>query len=125
MGASPMRFVSMHARGARATSPRTLQTEEVAAAVNDVVTTLLAEGLLDADAARQVREAMAAGKSTDDALRAVPGLPEERILRFLAAQFDLPFVDLEAAGIDHAPPKELLGRFPARIPLDHHIMPLS
>jgi general secretion pathway protein E/type IV pilus assembly protein PilB len=93
--------------------------------VQDVVAKLVAEGLLDSEAAHQVTEAVAAGKSLDDALRTAGGAGEERILKFLASYFDVSFVDLEKDGAKHAPPKELLSKFPARILLDRQIMPLA
>jgi general secretion pathway protein E len=93
--------------------------------VNDVLAKLMEEGLLDAEKAEQVRAAAAAGKPLDDALRAVNGAPEEKILRSLAAYFDVPFIDLEKDGAQHAPSKELLSKFPARILLDRRLMPLA
>ena len=93
--------------------------------MQDVVAKLVSEGLLDAEAAAKVTEAVAAGKPLDDALRAAGGGSEEKVLRFLATYFDVPFVDLEKDGATYAPPKELLSKFPARILLDRQIMPLS
>ena len=92
--------------------------------MQDVVAKLVAEGLLDSEAAHKVSDAVAAGKPLDDALRAAGGA-EDRILRYLAHYFDVPFVDLEADGAKHAPAKELLSKFPARILLDRQIMPLA
>jgi general secretion pathway protein E/type IV pilus assembly protein PilB len=93
--------------------------------VQDVVAKLLSEGLLDAEAAAKVTDAVAAGKSLDDALRSAGSATEERVLRYLATYFDVPFVDLEKDGVKHAPPKELLAKFPARILLDRQVMPLA
>ncbi len=93
--------------------------------MNDVLSKLIDEGLLDAEKAAQVRSAAAAGKPLDDALRAVNGIPEEKLLRSIAAYFDLPFVDLENDGAKHAPSKELLAKFPARILIDRRLMPLA
>jgi general secretion pathway protein E/type IV pilus assembly protein PilB len=93
--------------------------------VNDVLAKLIDEGLLDAEKAAQVRTATAAGKPLDDALRAINGIPEEKLLRSLAAYFDVPFVDLEKDGAKHAPSKELLAKFPARILIDRRLMPLA
>ncbi len=93
--------------------------------MKDVLAKLMDEGLLDAEKAEQVRLAAAAGKPLDDALRAVNGVPEEKLLRSLAAYFDMPFVDLEKDAARHAPPKELLSKFPARILLDRRLMPLA
>jgi general secretion pathway protein E/type IV pilus assembly protein PilB len=92
--------------------------------VQDVVAKLVAEGLLDADAAQQVKDGVASGKPLDDALHAAAGASEEKILRFLGAYFDVPFVDLEKDGATYAPPKEMLAKFPARILLERQILPL-
>jgi general secretion pathway protein E/type IV pilus assembly protein PilB len=91
--------------------------------VQDVVAKLVSEGILDAESAHKVNEAVASGKSLDDALRV--GGAEDRIVRFLAGYFDVPFVDLEHDGAKLAPSKELLSKFPARILLDRQILPLS
>jgi general secretion pathway protein E len=92
--------------------------------VQDVVAKLVAEGLLDAEAAQKVKDAVASGTSLDDALHAAAGASEDKVLRFLGAYFDVPFVDLEKDGAQYAPPKELLSKFPARILLDRQILPL-
>ncbi|HSV13410.1 MAG TPA: GspE/PulE family protein [Tepidisphaeraceae bacterium] len=90
-----------------------------------VVERLLNEGLLDADGAALVRDALAAGKPLDDALRAAKGASEEKILRFLAADYDIPYVDLEKDAAKYQPTKELLAKFPARILIDHRLMPIA
>jgi len=92
--------------------------------VNDVLKKLVEEGILDTDKADQVRESVIAGKSLDDSLRAASGAAEEKVLRSLAAYFDMPFVDLEKEGAARAPSKEFLAKFPARILLDRRLMPL-
>ncbi len=56
---------------------------------------------------------------------AASGTNEEKVLRFLAAEFDIRFIDLEKDAEKLAPTKEMLARFPARILLDHRLMPLS
>jgi general secretion pathway protein E len=93
--------------------------------VEHVVERLVKEGLLDADGAALVRDAIAAGKPLDDALRAAKGASEEKILRFLAADFDIPYVDLEMDAAKYVPSKELLAKFPARILIDHRLMPIA
>ena len=93
--------------------------------MEDVLAKIVREGLIDDEAARQIRDAMGVGKSFDDALRTASGTNEEKVLRFLAAEFDIRFVDLENDAEKHAPTKQLLARFPARILLDHRLMPLS
>ena len=93
--------------------------------MNDVLTKLVDDGLLTAEKAKEVTAAAAAGKPLDDALRAVNGVPEEKLLQALAGFYDIPYVDLEKDGARHAPTKEFLAKFPARILLDHRLMPLS
>ena len=93
--------------------------------MNDVLAKLIDEGLLDPEKAAQVRAAAAAGKPLDDALRAVNGVPEDKLLRSIAAYFDVPFVDLEKDGAKYAPSKEFLAKFPARILIDRGLMPLA
>jgi hypothetical protein len=60
--------------------------------VEDIVSKLIEEKLLTPEGAEQVRSAHASGKTLDDALRGAPGVSEEKILRFLSAHFDVPFV---------------------------------
>ena len=93
--------------------------------MNSIFAKLVEQGLLTADAAQHARDALAGGRSLDDALREAPGASEEKVLRFLAAEFDLPFIDLEKDAAKYVPAKELLSRFPARILLDHRLMPLE
>jgi type II secretion system protein E len=93
--------------------------------VHDVLDSLMKDGLLDVESARQISDAVAAGVSLDDALRKVAGAQEDKILRALAAYYDIPFVDLEKDAARLAPEKELLSKFPARILLDRRVMPLG
>ena len=93
--------------------------------MNDIVQLLADENLLDAESAQQVRDALASGKSMDDALRTAKTASEDKILRFLATYFDIPFIDLEKDAATHAPTKELLSKFPASILLAHRIMPIA
>lgn len=87
----------------------------------DIIETLIHEGVLDATTARPAREALAQGLSLDDALRKISGVAEERILSAVAKLLEMPYVDLETV----TPPKELLAKFPARIMLERHVLPLS
>src|SRR5258707_13501594 len=88
---------------------------------------LVGEGLLDETTASQTRELEAAGRPLDDALReamaanGVNGTSEEKLLRYLAEQFQIPYIELEGAN----PPKELISRFPARLLRQHRLLPLS
>lgn len=99
--------------------------------MEDIISTLQRRGLLDETAAAAARESAASGQSLDDALDEAladaPPAPEgkagprEAVLRFLADHYQVPFAELEGA----APPKQLLSRFPARILLQHRLLPLS
>ena len=94
--------------------------------MNDIIAILSSDGLFDDKAVAHVREALAEGKSLDDALRAsgngngTAAVPEEKLLRALAEYFHVPFADLEGVN----PPKELLTRFPVKILLQHGLLPL-
>jgi type II secretion system protein E len=90
-----------------------------------IVNKLRQEGLLDPEAADQVVRALESGVLLDDALRAPKTAAEDKILRFLAGYFDVPYIDLEHDGEKYAPSKEMLGKLPARILVDHRIMPLA
>jgi general secretion pathway protein E/type IV pilus assembly protein PilB len=95
--------------------------------LNDIIAILSRDGLFDDKAASHVREALADGKSLDEALRAsgngngAAAVPEDKLLRHLAEYFHVPFVDLEKA----SPSKELLAKFPVRLLLQHNLLPLS
>src|SRR3954470_9434241 len=95
--------------------------------VSDIVSMLVGEGLLDESTASQARELEASGRPLDDALReamaanGVNGTSEEKLLRYLAEQFQIPYAELE--GIN--PPKELISKFPVRLLLEHRLLPLS
>ena len=93
--------------------------------MNSVFAKLIEEGLLTEVSAAAVRDAVHAGKPLDDALREAQGVSEDKILRSLAAYFEMPFVDLEKDGAKFNPSKELLSRFPVRILLDHRLMPVE
>ncbi|HZL37807.1 MAG TPA: GspE/PulE family protein [Tepidisphaeraceae bacterium] len=92
----------------------------------DIVSQLHQRGLLSDDAAGVVRDAVVAGKSLDDALAAAlvqsngDSTAHAAVLRYFAEQFQIPYVELEGA----APPKELLAKFPARLLLEHRLLPL-
>jgi general secretion pathway protein E/type IV pilus assembly protein PilB len=93
--------------------------------VNDIVGTLVEERLLDVDRARLVRESAASGMGLDDALReaadgSADGVSEDKLLHFFSDQFQIEYVTLEGV----TPPKELIVRFPARLLLQHKLLPL-
>jgi len=93
--------------------------------VDDIVAMLMGQGLLTPEGGEQVRAAIASGKPLDDALRAAAGTAEDKVLRFLAGHFDVPYIDLEKDSEKHAPAKELLAKFPASILLERRLMPLA
>ena len=93
--------------------------------MNEIISKLLGQNLLTAEAAARADEAVAAGKALDDVLREAAGASEEKILRFLASYFEIPFADLEKEADKYVPAKELLAKFPARLLLDHRMLPLS
>ena len=82
---------------------------------------MLGKGLLTQKAAQDVEALAAAGRPLDEALLAAGGLEEEALLRYLAQEFHVPYVDLDAA----APDREFLARFPARILMGHRLLPIS
>jgi general secretion pathway protein E/type IV pilus assembly protein PilB len=77
-------------------------------------------GLLSLQSAERVEGLVSAGKPLDEALLAAGGLPEDQVLRWLSEEFHVPYVDLEA----RAPEKEFLTQFPARVLLEHALLPL-
>ena len=89
--------------------------------MKDIVATLLDQSVVDRGAAERIRALAAEGKSLDEALLEGAGLPEDALLRRLAAEFGVPYVDLEAT----PPSKDFLSRFPARVLLKHRLLPLQ
>ena len=90
-----------------------------------MLNTLVKEGVIEATVAETASQAIAEGKSLDDALRSNNLAADEKVLRWLGIHFDVPYVDLEKDGPKLAPSKEFLAKFPARILLDRRMMPLS
>ena len=89
--------------------------------MNDIFSILVQEKLLTDDAAAAAREQAGAGKPLDDVLHTADAVAQDKLLRFLAGFFDMPYAELETI----EPPKPLLARFPARILLDHGLLPLE
>jgi len=89
--------------------------------VDYVLSKMKDQGLLDAPAIDRARALLSEGKTLEAALLAADGLTEDKLLRFLAAQFDLPFIELEK----FIPPKELLNVFPVRILVRHQLVPIE
>jgi len=89
--------------------------------MHDTLAKMRGEGLLDERAYEKVRQLQAQGRPLDEALLSAGGLPEEQLLRRLAAEFRVPYVDLER----WEPAEELLSKFPARILLKYGLLPLE
>jgi type II secretion system protein E len=87
--------------------------------MEEVLKLLSKQGVLDAAAVAAVREALSRGKPLEEALYAAA--PEERVLRALGEHFEMPFADLAS----YTATKEFLTQFPARILLQHHLLPIS
>lgn len=85
--------------------------------LKDVATILERSGVIDALKAEKLRGA-ARVAPLDDAIRQT--VPEPEVLRTLAAHFGQPFIE----SLDSATSREYLQQFPARILLQHHIVPL-
>ncbi|HEV8291743.1 MAG TPA: ATPase, T2SS/T4P/T4SS family, partial [Tepidisphaeraceae bacterium] len=81
----------------------------------------MSEGLLDESGAKRVRTLLAEGKPLDEAILAADGVGEDKMLRLLGQVFDVPYVDLEPLTLS----KEFLTKFPARILIQHKILPIE
>src|SRR5258705_7492052 len=86
-----------------------------------VLSRLISEGLLEDAGAKRVRSLLAEGKPLDEAILAADGVAEDKMLRLLGSVFDIPYVDLEPLTLS----KEFLTKFPARILIQHHILPIE
>ncbi|MBN1507839.1 MAG: type II secretion system ATPase GspE [Sedimentisphaerales bacterium] len=88
--------------------------------MNALVNRMVDKGLIDESAARGITGLLAEGEPPARAF-AVNGVAEETLLRFLAHELRLPFVELEHRTFS----KESLAKFPARILLEKHILPVE
>ncbi len=89
--------------------------------MNAVLAKMLREGLLTEQAATDVESLAATGRPLDEALLMAGGVEEDKLLRYLAEEFRVPYVDLEAS----PPDREFLAQFPARILMAHRLLPVS
>src|SRR5262245_25834313 len=89
--------------------------------MDNLITILQDKGLLTEDAAGRARSLLTEGKTLEEAIVAADGVSEEAMLKCLATTFEVPFVDLERS----PPTKEFLSKFPARVLLRHHLLPLE
>ena len=87
----------------------------------DIITKMRREGLLEEAAAQRVRELQRGGEPLEKAITAAGGVSEEEMLRFFSREFSVPCVDLD----EFSPDRELLSRFPARLLLQHKVLPLE
>ena len=86
----------------------------------DIIAKLAEKELLSKEDAERIRQLRSVGTPLDDALLASESLSEKALLRFLAAEFHLPYVNPE----DALPSREFLAKFPARVLLEHGLLPL-
>ncbi|HVT90930.1 MAG TPA: ATPase, T2SS/T4P/T4SS family [Tepidisphaeraceae bacterium] len=89
--------------------------------MDSVISILQGQGLLNDATVTRVRSLMSEGKGLEEAILAADGISEEAMLRALATQFDLPYVNLEK----NPPTKEFLSKFPARLLIRNHVLPLE
>jgi len=88
--------------------------------MNTLLEKMVEQGLIDESAARGIHGLLAAGEPPTRAFVAC-GLAEEALLRFWSSQFDCPYVEMDKCAFS----KEFLSRFPARVLLDKHVMPVE
>ncbi|NLZ05608.1 MAG: type II secretion system ATPase GspE [Phycisphaerae bacterium] len=88
--------------------------------MNTLLEKMVEQGLIDESAARGIHGLLAAGEPPTRAFAAC-GLAEEALLRFWSSQFDCPYVEMDKCAFS----KEFLSRFPARVLLDKHVMPVE
>jgi len=87
--------------------------------MNDVLTLLSKEGILDPASTNKVQDQLAVGATLEDALASV--VPEDKWLRVLASHYEVPFVELN----DFTASKEFFAKFPARVLLERNLLPMS
>jgi general secretion pathway protein E len=88
--------------------------------MNVLVNRMVDQGLIDESAARGISGLLAGGEPPSRAFTTC-GVTDDVLLRFLAKELGLTFVELERQEFS----KEFLAQFPARILLDKHIVPVK
>jgi len=88
--------------------------------MNVLVNRMVDQGLIDESAARGISGLLAEGEPPSRAFTTC-GVTDDVLLRFLAKELGLTFVELEQQEFS----KEFLAQFPARILLDKHIVPVQ
>src|SRR5262245_2084317 len=89
--------------------------------MENLISILQGKGLLTDDAAARAKSLLAEGKTLEEAIVAADGVTEDAMLKCLAGTFEVPYVDVEK----NPPAKEFLVKFPARVLLKHHLLPLE
>lgn len=87
----------------------------------DLIEKMTKEGLLDKDKAAFVKTRINEGECLERAVLSGNSISEEQVLRFLAREFDYPFIDVKG----RHPSKDFLSQFPAKILLKRQILPLQ
>jgi len=87
----------------------------------DLIEKMSREGLLDKGRIAPVINRINEGEPLERALVSGNSLSEEEVLRFLAREYDYPFIDLKG----RSPSKDFLSQFPAKILLKRQIIPLQ
>jgi len=88
--------------------------------MNALLTDWAHKGILGDEACAQVQNLLNAGEQMDDALHGGSGLAERELLEILGREFNVPVVNLEQT----VPGKEFVGQFPARLLVQHQLLPL-
>jgi general secretion pathway protein E/type IV pilus assembly protein PilB len=88
--------------------------------MNVLVDKMVQEGLIDKAAARDLSGLLASGERPARAFAAC-GLDEESLLQFWTKQFGYPYVELDRCSFS----RQFLARFPARVLLDKHVIPVE
>ena len=60
-----------------------------------IISAIVREGLLDEEGIARLKDLVASGRPLDDALREADGVPEDVLLRFLAKEMLVPYIELE------------------------------
>ncbi len=87
----------------------------------DLIEKMGKEGLLDKNRLASVMSRINEGEPLEKAVLSGNLISEEEVLRFLAREFDYPFIDLKGC----SPSKDFLTQFPAKILLKRQIVPLQ
>ena len=90
--------------------------------MNNIVAKLLKGGVLSEESAKAVDSLNESGASLDEALLLHSGLTEEKLLRTLARELDVPYMD---AVEEHLAGRDFLAAFPAHLLLHRGLLPLK